>query len=509
MRRGRQGPPCVRGRGGEQGHRAERREADGNFRSASCGHESRDRDGSRNRQRPRCLSQRRRKHVQSVEEQVQRQTTRERDCTNDDRATPCVVHVANDEGPVGVMTRIRLLRSIWLLAVVPAVGAGCKRNPAFAKEIAPIFSRSCVQCHRAGGVAPVPLLETGPQAVAAASKIRLAVQRREMPPWGADNTGLCRTWRDALWLADDEVEKIVKWTESPDPGPATAPPLRPGTDQPFAPSGAVVDSGATWKPGLGSDAYRCFVADPHLAQDALVSAFRIVSTDPRSVQQVTLYALETPAAEADAEALDRAEDGPGYSCYGSSRVEPARLVMSWTWDSYVLRMPKGFAMRLAAGRKLVVQIHYNIIASGLDAPTRTRVELETDPAAREASFVDVAPAGLRLAPRQTRVEAAVEKPMSSNLVVLGIAPRMHVLGKTMQVDLVRGTEHTCAASFDHWDFYRQRLFIYEKPLDVHAGDSMRVSCVYTTRGRTAPVGMGPAIDDEECLASLLVAGPAR
>jgi len=419
------------------------------------------------------------------------------------------VHVADDEGRVRGMTRTELLRNFWLLMVTAATVAGCQRKPAFAKDIAPIFSRSCVRCHRAGGVAPVPLLETGSQAVAAASKIRLAVQRREMPPWGADNTGLCRTWRDALWLAGDEVEKIVKWTEAPDPGSASAPPLRPGTEPPFTPSGAVADSGATWKPGLGSDAYRCFVADPHLAQDAFVSAFRVVSTDPRSVEQVTLYALETPAAEAAAEALDRAEDGPGYSCYGSSRVEPARLVMSWTWDSDVLRMPKGFGMRLAAGRKLVMQIHYNIIASGLDAPTRTRVELETDPAAREASFVDIAPAELRLAPRQSRVEAAVEKPMTSNLVVLGVAPRMHVLGQTMQLDLVRGTKRECAASFDHWDFYRQRLFVYEKPLDVHAGDSMRVSCVYTTQGRTAPVAMGGGIDDEECLASLLVAGPAR
>jgi hypothetical protein len=63
--------------------------------------------------------------------------------------------------------------------------------------------------------------------------------------------------------------------------------------------------------------------------------------------------------------------------------------------------------------------------------------------------------------------------MPSNLTVLGIAPRMHVLGETMQLDLLRGTERTCAASFDHWDFYRQRLFVYEKPLS--SGGSMAAS----------------------------------
>ena len=396
-----------------------------------------------------------------------------------------------------------------LFAVASVAGAGCKSKPTFAKEVGPILSRSCVRCHRSGGVAPVPLLETGPQAVAAAGKIKLAVARREMPPWGADNTGLCRTWRDALWLPDDQVEKVVKWTEKADPGPAGAPPLHAPGEPHFGPAGAVVDPEATFKPGLGPDAYRCFVADPHLAHDALVGAFRIVSTDPRSVEQVTLYALDTPQAEAAADALDRADDGPGYSCYGSSRVAGARLLTSWTWDSDVLRMPAGFGVRLAAGRKVVLQVHYNIIASGLDAPTRTLVQLEFDPAAREASFVDVSLPDLNLAPGKRRVEAAAEKAIPSDLTVLGIAPRMHVLGQTMQLDLLHGGERTCAANFDHWDFYRQRLFIYQKPLEVHGGDAVRVSCVYTTQGRAAPVRMGERIEDEECLASLLVARPSR
>jgi hypothetical protein len=355
--------------------------------------------------------------------------------------------------------------------------------------VGPILARSCVRCHRAGAVAPFPLLETGAQAVAAAKEIRRAVERRDMPPWVADNSGTCRTFRDALWLDNSDVSKIIKWTGAPDPGSSNAR-LRPPGEPPFGPAGAVVDQGADWKPGVGPTAYRCFVADPHLAHETRVTAFRVVSTDARSVAQVTLYALDTPQIEAEAEALDRAEEGPGYSCYGTSRVAGARLVTSWTWDSDVQRIPDGYGIRLGAGRKLVMQVHYDVIASGLDVPTRTRVELELDPAVHEALFIDVSPARMSLAPGQKRVEVTAEAQTRSDVTVLGIAPRMHLLGQAMQVDVVRGDDHQCAARFDHWDFNRQRLFLYEKPLEVQGSDLVRVSCVYTTQRRTAPVRAG-------------------
>lgn len=398
-----------------------------------------------------------------------------------------------------------------LLALLALAAAGCRSKPTYARDVAPLFASNCVQCHRAGGAAPVPLLETGPQAVAYAGKIKLALRRRMMPPWGADNTGLCRTWKDAHWLDPKDVETLIQWTESPDPGPASMAPLRSTARvSAFGPAGTSVDTGAPYTPGIGSEAYRCFVADPHLVADALAAAFRVSSTDARSVQQVTLYALDSSEADQQAQALDDAEKGPGYTCYGSSRIPGARLVTSWTWDSPVLRMPQGYGVRLSAGHKLVVQVHYNVIASGFDAPTRTRVDIELDPKAREASFLDVSPRELSLKPLQTRVEARAQATIPSDATVLGVVPRMHTLGQTLQVDVQHGAEHACAANFDHWNFYQQRLFVYQEPLEIRAGDQVHVSCVYTTQSRSEPVQMGESIRQEECLASLLVAGrPAR
>jgi hypothetical protein len=79
----------------------------------------------------------------------------------------------------------------------------------------------------------------------------------------------------------------------------------------------------------------------------------------------------------------------------------------------------------------------------------------------------------------------------------------------MQVEVARGGDQKCAARFDRWDSNRQRLFLYEKPLEVQGSDLVRISCVYTTQQRTVPVRAGEQIDDEQCLASLLVAGLGR
>src|SRR5262249_3589109 len=154
-----------------------------------------------------------------------------------------------------------------------------------------------------------------------------------------------------------------------------------------------------FRPGLGPSAYRCFVVGPVVPRDRIATAFRISSTEPRSVEQVTLYGLDSPESDQAAAALDAEDPELGYTCYGSSRIPGERLLTSWTWDSKVSRLPQGFGVRVTAARKLVVQIHYNPTATGLDVPTRTSVELELDEGARPASYFAVAPDSIELPPR--------------------------------------------------------------------------------------------------------------
>jgi hypothetical protein len=392
-----------------------------------------------------------------------------------------------------------------LVALASVAVLGCHHEPTYYEDIAPILENKCTQCHRSGGVALGPTFDSFATTAAVATKIRHSVQSREMPPWGAENSGLCGTWHDALWLDDDEMRALDRWTLNPLPGDARR--AKPVTRKPppeFHPSGLVLDIGGDYRPWIGPSTFHCFVVDPADARDHVATAFRVTSTEPRSVEHVTIYAIDSAESEAAATALDEESPGLGYTCYGSSRVAGARLLTSWSWGSSVSEMPAGVGVRVPGGRKLIVQIRYNPLATGFDVPTRARIELEVDDHARVANYFSVSPADINLPPGQVHTEVRADVSVPHALRVLGVVPHMHAIGKTLQLDRGESNSFRCMGSFDHWEFSRQRLFSFEKPVELAPRAHLRVSCAFDTRARSAPTRMGDGFGEEECRAELLV-----
>ncbi len=377
-------------------------------------------------------------------------------------------------------------------------------EPTYYHDVAPIISARCQECHGTGEIVPAPSLADYENVRSYAEPIRFDVQAREMPLWGADDSGACGTWDDARWLSDDELATIVAWQErgAPEGTPDTFTAPLPPPKTPFT-SNAVLDIGGVYQPGLGAGGNRCFVADPGLDRDRLLTAIRVSSSDPRAVAQVTLFALDSDAAEVTAEWLDANDPGLGYSCFGTTRTTDARLVASWSWPTPVLRLPSGTGVRLHAQRKVVVQMHYDVAATSSSFQSATQVELELDDQATEAMVLPVSAAG-PLAPGLESVTVENSQPVTREMRVVGIAPRMHIRGKSMTLVSQRGAAATCLGSFEHWTFYAGQLFRASSPALLEPNDDLRVSCSFGTLGRTEPVPFGDAVDDEECVAYLFV-----
>ena len=108
---------------------------------------------------------------------------------------PCLVFVLINSGPV--------------------LAGGSERDSevTFSREIAPILQRSCQNCHRPGGTAPMSLVnysEVRPWA----RSIKNRTQVREMPPWFIDkNIGIQR-FKDDPSLTDQEIELIGRWVDT-------------------------------------------------------------------------------------------------------------------------------------------------------------------------------------------------------------------------------------------------------------------------------------------------------
>jgi hypothetical protein len=82
--------------------------------------------------------------------------------------------------------RFALVLSLCVAGVTAAVPAtAADKVPTFTKDVAPIFYKACIECHRATMFAPMPLA-TYEDARPYVRAIKQRVSARTMPPWGAD-----------------------------------------------------------------------------------------------------------------------------------------------------------------------------------------------------------------------------------------------------------------------------------------------------------------------------------
>lgn len=69
--------------------------------------------------------------------------------------------------------------------------------------------------------------------------------------------------------------------------------------------------------GFGTDDYRCFLLDPELDEDAFITGIDVLPGNEDVVHHVILFRVP-PASVPDAESMDDAEDGQGWTCFGAA-----------------------------------------------------------------------------------------------------------------------------------------------------------------------------------------------
>src|SRR5690349_1323029 len=117
-----------------------------------------------------------------------------------------------------------LVAGFALVPVMATAQTPATRQVTYSKDVAPIFNRSCVRCHRPEEIAPMSLM-TYAEARPWARSIKERVSKREMPPWFLDKTIGIQKYKEDPSLTDEEVATIVKWVDSgaPQGNPADAP----------------------------------------------------------------------------------------------------------------------------------------------------------------------------------------------------------------------------------------------------------------------------------------------
>ncbi len=314
--------------------------------------------------------------------------------------------------------------------------------------------------------------------------------------------------------------------------------------------------------GSASDDYRCFLLDPGLEEDAFVTGTDVTPGNSRVVHHVILFRVP-PQEVAQAEQMDKVTDGQGWTCFGDTglgtgagSLDDAPWLGAWAPGGQESVIRAGYGNPLEAGSRIVMQVHYSLLAGEGEDVSATRlrvapatrdltpistmlmpapVELPCRPGRddselcdRDAALEDVAErvgyagsanwlhilCGSEIEPGPT---SHCDRRISGPTTVLGVAGHMHLLGKQVRIEVNPGEpDERTLLEIKQWDFDNQGSRPVT-PLRLEAGDTVRVTCRHSQAARDQAIAFegegrldryvvwGEGTVDEMCLGILQVA----
>ena len=242
--------------------------------------------------------------------------------------------------------------------------------PTFAKDVAPIFYRSCVNCHRPGQIAPMSLL-TYEDARPWARSIKERVARREMPPWHIDKTVGIKEYKDDPSLSDGRSRRSSRWVDggAPRGNPADMPktPTFPSDDQWSIGTPDLIVSAPKYivKANM-ADWFGSFYVDSGLTEDRWVKAIEVKPGDKRVVHHTIVYSHAERRGRSRRRSCRSARTTASTANAGTRLIEYAIGNLGDVYEDGTARLMK-------AGAKIHFSSHYHAIAEDVTEQTRVGI----------------------------------------------------------------------------------------------------------------------------------------
>ena len=283
-----------------------------------------------------------------------------------------------------------------LLAAPPQASAGQTDDDAvtFTKDIAPILQRSCENCHRVEGGAPMALVsyeEVRPWARAIKDKTSRSDNDPErMPPWFIEkNIGIQR-FKNDISLSTDEIAIIAEWADlgAPRGGQADMPPPIPWPDGAAWTAGEpelIVSSPVIDVRANGSDSWRTVGPFPTgLTEDRYLKSIEVKEVWPEGLREQAAKSADKRAGFVSAvvhhaTVADVSPDpDEAANQEGDTRGSRAgKSLVVYELGQNALVYPDAVGRKLGAGSQFVLDVHTHSI--GLEVPARLDIGLTFQP----------------------------------------------------------------------------------------------------------------------------------
>jgi hypothetical protein len=318
----------------------------------------------------------------------------------------------------------------------------------------------------------------------------------------------------------------------------------------------------------GTDDYRCFLMPAQTTPtDQVITGVNVVPGNKKIVHHAILYLIPA-AAVPDAVAQSGQDGRQGWSCFGDAGLpignlqnyqQDAPWLAAWAPGVPAQTFPAGTGMKWPSGSRIVLQMHYNLLAGKGTDRTKVVLKVQPDDGSLTAlhTMLLLAPVELacpkgvkgKLCNRANSVAEMVKRsnegarqladglgylcygraPFAhaatrctwnarTDMTIWGIAGHMHLLGKAISVVVGTNTNTpTRILNITRWNFDDQRARKLAKPLTIVAGTSLRVTCSYNPKLRQLLpelrklppryVTWGDGSSDEMCLSMVLYSNP--
>jgi mono/diheme cytochrome c family protein len=350
--------------------------------------------------------------------------------------------------------------TLLLAALLAAPSAALADDAAvtFTKDVAPIFYKSCVECHRPTMFAPMSLVSYD-EARPWARAIKTRVVARTMPPWGADPAH--GVFKNDPRLSDRDVETIAKWVDAGAPK---------GDDKDLPAVPQFVDGWTIGKP----DAVFAMEEEFTIPADGAVpyKYFRVPTglTEDKWIQAIEIK----PGARAQVHHVIAFTQPAGTPLKPGGELGPTNIG-GVTPNKPGLVFEPGVARLLRGNSDIVMQMHYT--TNGTETKDRTMVGIIY---ARQPP-TKVAGGGMAINPRfvipagDGNAEVKATSTLSRDVTLTAMTPHMHVRGKDMIyiAHYPDGTTETLL-SVPKYDFNWQLTYMLKTPKVLPKGTQLEV-----------------------------------
>jgi hypothetical protein len=317
----------------------------------------------------------------------------------------------------------------------------------WSNQIARVFQKHCVECHREGDIAPFSLTQHD-EAAGWGPTLAEVIREQRMPPWHADPA--IGKFRNARLMSDAEKQLVYDWVAAGCPAgePADLPAAREfpvGWQLPRAPDQVIEMRPEPFTiPADGTVEYQYFVVDPHFTEDKWVAAAEVIPGSRAAVHHAIVFI--------------RPPDDAGFRGIGwlAAYVPGQRLE----------QLEAGLARRVPAGSKLVFQMHYTPNGSEQQDLSRVGIVFAEPEAVREEVVTLLAlNQTFEIPPwvKDFRVDAVLDHfPAQGRL--LALVPHMHVRGRGFRIEAeLPGQKPEPLLDVPRFDFNWQTTYVLSEP----------------------------------------------